>query len=118
MVCPKFFFVLIQYEMQWFSKKKIQLLSLVVPQGQEVSTLCGYLSLFLSLPMFSFLSSLFSLRLLCAGPSVILGPLSPSPDCQGLIPDVVDLDFCPPGDSTSPLVPVSCVVVSFPFRQI
>lgn len=42
---------------------------------------------------------LFSLRLHCAGPSTILGPLSPG--CRCFIPDVFDLELRPPGDLVS-----------------
>ncbi len=35
--------------------------------------------------------------------------LTLSPGCQCLIPDVLDLDICPPEDSASPLVSLSLV---------
>lgn len=47
------------------------------------------------------LPRLFSLRVLCAGPSTILGPRSLPPDS---VPQTRCLD-CPSGDSASPLVP-------------
>ncbi len=69
--------------------------------------MCLSLSL---LPLLVFPLSSLSLRLLCAGPSAVLGPLSLSPDCRSFIPDVLDLDLCPPGDSSSPLVSLSLCV--------
>ncbi len=66
----------------------------------------------LSLPPYSLLLVL-SLRLLCAGPSAVLGPLSLSSGCLCLIPDVSDLDLRPPVDSAS-LSPVCMLSLSLP----